>query len=59
MFSEIKNEIGCGICEILVQAVDDFITNPENENAVGEGLTQICDLIFVNDVVTGGKFANL
>ena len=41
--------MGCTACKIFVDAVDEYITDPANEAAVGDSLQQICSLLFAND----------
>ena len=38
----------------MVDAIDNFITDPDNEENLGEALQQICNLLFESDPVMMG-----
>ena len=37
---EVKNEVGCTTCKILVHAITNYMTDPANEAALGDNLRQ-------------------
>ena len=49
-----KNQVNCTACKVLVHDLANYITDPQNEAAVGESLQQICSVIFANDPVMMG-----
>merc|ERR1711956_114278 len=52
---EVKNEVSCTTCKILVHAITNYMTDPANEAALGDSLRQICSLLFANDPTTFGE----
>merc|ERR1711971_1084222 len=52
---EVKNEVSCTTCKILIHAITNYMTDPANEAALGDNLRQICSLLFANDPTTLGE----
>ena len=55
LLSSGKNDLSCTACQILIHAIDNFITDPSNENVVSDTLYPICGLLFANDPSTLGS----